>query len=84
MIPIRLTDNHYINPSSVAEVEFRPKCEYRSNALFFASYRNTDLGSVQLFGDEAEEAFQNWTAAIAGKGPAVPVQPIGADQYQHE
>ena len=84
MMPIKLTDNHYINPSSVAEVEFRPKCEYRSNALFYASHMNSDLSSVQLHGDEAEEAFNNWTAAITGKNPAVPVQPILADQFQNE
>ena len=83
MMPIRLTDNHYINPLSVAEVEFRPKCEYR-NALFYASHMNGDLSSLQLLGDEAEEAFQNWTAAVARKEEQVSVPPEVPAQYQDE
>ena len=63
MIPIRLTDNRYINPSCVAEVEFRPKTDYQK-AGFYATY-TIDHYMMQLFDDEAEEAFRSWTAAIA-------------------
>ena len=83
MIPTRLTDNHYINPSAVAEVEFTPKGTSH-DALFYALHVNSEYYALQLTGAEAEEAFRNWTDAVARKNPAVPVQPILADQYRNE
>jgi len=80
MAPIKLTDNHYINPSCVAEVEFRPKSQYQVNASFFAAYENSDLGSLQLLGDEAEEAFKSWTTAIAAQANKEPLTATASDE----
>jgi len=84
MIPIRLTDNHYINPSAVLHVEFTPKGKIGPDAHFYALYGTNDDFGLRLTGAEAEEAFRNWTDAVALQHTAAPVQPTLADQYQNE
>jgi hypothetical protein len=84
MIPIRLTENRWVNPSAVAEVEFRPKDTCGPDALFFLLYISSDLNYIRLKGAEAEEAFDNWTAAVALTPAVLPITPDLADQYRNE
>ena len=84
MIPIKLTENHYLNPSSVLHVEFTPKGKIGPDAHFYAVYGTTADFGLRLTAAEAEEAFCNWTDAVAPHIPAVPVQPMLADDYRNE
>jgi hypothetical protein len=84
MIPIKLTDNHYLNPSAVLHVEFTPKGKIGPDAHFYALYGTSDDFGLRLTGAEAEEAFRNWTDAVAPQNPAVPVQNMLADECRNE
>ena len=84
MIPIKLTDNHYLNPSAVLHVEFTPKGKIGPDAYFYALYGTSDDYALRLTGAEAVEAFQNWTAAVARKEEHVSVPPEVPAQYRNE
>ena len=58
MIPVKLTDNHYINPEAIAQVSCDAKNAEGASATFvFMSAKQTPL---ELHGPEAEEAIANW------------------------
>lgn len=43
MIPMKLTENHYINPEAIDQLLIRPKTGERPAALYIVSVRATHL-----------------------------------------
>jgi hypothetical protein len=54
---IRLTEYHYVDPTTIAEVDFGTL--YGEPYLQFF-YRQVTRTHTAFSGDEATEAFQNW------------------------
>jgi hypothetical protein len=55
--PIKLTENRYLNPEVIADVEYTPKDRLGEDSFFTVIFSNNQLLPVHLKGDEAEEAF---------------------------
>jgi hypothetical protein len=58
MIPIKLTENHYINPEAIALVSCDAKNAEGASATFV--FVNAKQAPLELHGPEAEEAIANW------------------------
>jgi hypothetical protein len=58
MIPIKLTENHYINPEAIAQVSCDAKNAEGASATFV--FVNAKQAPLILHGPEAEEAIANW------------------------
>jgi hypothetical protein len=61
MIPIKLTDNHYINPEAIAHVRCNPTTAGNTPAMFIF-LTDEDQFPIELYGVEADEAIANWRA----------------------
>ena len=59
MIPIQLTENHYINPDAIAHLDCNPKTAGDASTLVIA-FTDRKLASLELHGAEADEAIANW------------------------
>ena len=59
MIPIKLTENHYINPNAITHVDCNPKTAGGAPALHIV-FTDRDQIPLELYGAEAEEAIANW------------------------
>lgn len=59
MIPIKLTENHYINPEAIDQLLIRPKTDERPAALCIVFSDDNQI-PLELYGAEAEEAIANW------------------------
>ena len=59
MIPIRLTENDYINPEAVCRLHCHPKTDDRCAAMTIV-FTDEDQLPLYLDGEEAEEAITNW------------------------
>jgi len=74
MIPIKLTENDYINPEAVCRLHCRPKTEDRCAALTIV-FTDENLIPLELYGEEAEEAIANWrkfhAASLSVTAPTV-------------
>jgi hypothetical protein len=63
MFPVRLTENRYVNPDAIADIEYTPKGSRSDDAFFTVLFLNNQTPLVHLKGDEADEALENWKAA---------------------
>lgn len=69
MIPIQLTENHFINPEAIAHVWCNPKTAGDRPAVCIVfTYRDRD--PLELFDAEAEDAMTNWRKFQAASFPA--------------
>jgi hypothetical protein len=59
MIPIKLTENDYINPEAVCRLHCHPKTDDRRAAMTIV-FTDEDQLPLYLHGEEAEEAIANW------------------------
>lgn len=59
MIPIQLTENHFINPEAIAHVWCNPKTAGDASAVCIV-FTDRDRIPLDLHGPEAEEAMTNW------------------------
>lgn len=59
MIPMKLTENHYINPEAIDQVLIRPKTGERPAALYIVFSDDNQI-PLETYGEEAEEAIANW------------------------
>lgn len=59
MIPIRLTENHYINPEAIDQLLIRPKTDQRPAALCIVFSVDNQI-PLEVYGAEAAEAIANW------------------------
>ncbi|MEO8127331.1 MAG: hypothetical protein ABJF23_31530 [Bryobacteraceae bacterium] len=59
MIPMKLTENHYINPEAIDQLLIRPKTEERPAALCIVFSDDNQI-PLEVYGEEAEEAIANW------------------------
>src|SRR5271165_2687035 len=59
MIPMKLTENHYINPEAIDQVLIRPKTDERPAALCIVFSDDNQI-PLEVYGEEAEEAIANW------------------------
>lgn len=59
MIPIKLTENHFINPEAIAHLDCNPRAAGDTPALFIV-FTDADHAPLELHGAEADEAIANW------------------------
>ncbi len=59
MIPIKLTENHYVHPDAIAHVDCNPKTAGGASAMCIV-FKDRDQIPLELHGAEAEEAVANW------------------------
>jgi hypothetical protein len=59
MIPMKLTENHYINPEAIDQLLIRPKTDERPAALCIVFSDDNQI-PLEVYGEEAEEAIANW------------------------
>ena len=59
MIPIKITENHYINPEAIAQLCCNPKTAGATPAMYIV-FTDGEQTPLELFGAEAEEAIANW------------------------
>ena len=59
MIPIKLTENHYVHPQAIAHVDCNPKTAGGASAMYIV-FIDRDQMPLELHGAEAEEAIANW------------------------
>ena len=59
MIPIQLTENHFVNPEAVCRLHCQPKTDDRRAAITIVFTDENQL-PLYLHGEEAEEAIANW------------------------
>lgn len=59
MIPMKLTENHYINPEAIDQVLIRPKTGERPAALYVVFSDDNQI-PLEVYDEEAEEAITNW------------------------
>ena len=59
MTPIKLTENHFINPEAIAHVCCNPKTAGDRSAMYIV-FTDRDRIPLELHGAEAEEAMANW------------------------
>lgn len=59
MIPIKLTENRYINPEAIDQVLIRPKTDERPAALYIVFSDDNQI-PLEVYDEEAEEAIANW------------------------
>lgn len=59
MTPIKLTENHFINPEAIAHVDCNPKTAGGRSAVCIV-FTDRDRIPLELHGAEAEEAIANW------------------------
>ena len=59
MIPIKLTENYYINPEAVCRLHCHPKTDDGRAAMTIV-FTDEDQLPLYLHGEEAEEAIANW------------------------
>ncbi len=59
MIPIKLTENHYINPDAIAHLCCNPKTAGDAPAMFIV-FADAEQTPLELHGAEAQEAIANW------------------------
>jgi hypothetical protein len=59
MIPMKITENHYINPEAIDQVLIRPKTDERPAALCIVFSDDNQI-PLEVYGEEAEEAIVNW------------------------
>ena len=60
---IKLTEKLFVNPLSVASVEFVRAGRYCPEALLDITFTSLDIEPIRLCSPEAEEALKNWSAA---------------------
>ena len=60
---IKLTENLFVNPLSVACVQFIRAGRYGPEALFDITFTSLDIEPIRLCSPDAEEALKNWSAA---------------------
>ena len=58
-IPIKLTENHYVNPEAIAHLCCNPKTAGDASAMFII-FTDEDHDPLELHGAEAEDAIANW------------------------
>jgi hypothetical protein len=63
MFPLKLTENLYLNPEGIADIEYTPKGKLGNDPFFNVRFLNNQLLAIHLKSDEADEAFLNWRAA---------------------
>lgn len=59
MIPIKLTENHYVNLDAIANLRSNPKTAGDASAMFIV-FTEKEHDPLELHGAEAEEAMVNW------------------------
>ena len=59
MTPIKLTENHFINPEAIAHVCCNPKTAGDTSAMYIV-FTDRDRMPLELYGAEAEVAITNW------------------------
>ena len=59
MIPIKLTENDYINPEAVCRLHCHPKTDDWRAAMSIV-FTDEDQLPLYLDGEEADEAIANW------------------------
>lgn len=59
MIPIKLTENHYVHPDAIAHVDCNPRTAGDRSAMYIV-FTDRDQIPLELYGTEAEEAIANW------------------------
>lgn len=69
MIPIQLTQNHFINPEAIAHVWCNPKTAGDRSAVCII-FTDRDRDPLDLYGADAEEAMTNWRKFHAASFPA--------------
>jgi hypothetical protein len=57
---MQLTQNHYIDPTRVAHIEIHPAGQRSPDPLFWVTFASEHIPSIELSGQEAEEAATNW------------------------
>ena len=61
---LKLTEQHYVNPDLAGKVIF--DVEYGLPHFEFR-YRNGQWKPTDLYGNDAEQAWANWTAHVEGR-----------------
>ena len=69
MTPIKLTENHFVNPEAIAHVWCNPKTAGDASAVCIV-FTDRDRIPLELYGAEAEEAMTNWRKFQAASFPA--------------
>ncbi len=64
MAIVKLTEKHYVNPDLAGKVIF--DVEYGKPHLEFR-YSYEQWEPIDIYGEEAEQAWANWTAHVEGR-----------------